>query len=56
MVYLRLVFLGKCKDYIGGGMRFFNREKEIAEILHVLNKEPDDIYFIYGSINSGNTA
>ena len=37
-------------------MKFFNREKEIAEILHILNKEPDDIYFIYGSINYGKTA
>jgi AAA+ ATPase superfamily predicted ATPase len=37
-------------------MKFFNREKEINEILHILNREPDDIYFIYGSINSGKTA
>ncbi|EHP86146.1 ATPase [Methanotorris formicicus Mc-S-70] len=37
-------------------MKFFNREKEINEILYILNKEPDDIYFIYGSINSGKTA
>ena len=37
-------------------MKFFNREREIAEILHILNREPDDIYFIYGSINSGKTA
>ena len=37
-------------------MKFFNREKEIKEILHILNKEPDDIYFIYGSINSGKTT
>jgi len=37
-------------------MKFFDREREIAEILHILNKEPDDIYFIYGSINSGKTA
>ncbi|AEH07266.1 ATP-binding protein [Methanothermococcus okinawensis] len=37
-------------------MKFFNREKEINEILHILNKEPDDIYFIYGSINSGKTT
>lgn len=37
-------------------MKFFNREKEIKEILHILNKEPNDIYFIYGSINSGKTT
>ncbi|WP_048055482.1 ATP-binding protein [Methanotorris igneus] len=36
-------------------MKFFNREKEINEILHILNKEPDDIYFIYGPLNSGKT-
>ena len=37
-------------------MKFFNRENEIKEILHILNKEPDDIYFIYGSMNSGKTT
>ena len=37
-------------------MKFFNREKEINEILHILNREPDDIYFIYGSMNSGKAA
>ncbi|MEO2117593.1 MAG: ATP-binding protein [Methanocaldococcus sp.] len=37
-------------------MKFFDREKEINEIMHILNKEPDDIYFIYGPINSGKTA
>ncbi|EHP88526.1 ATP-binding protein [Methanotorris formicicus] len=37
-------------------MKFFNREKEINEILNILNREPDDIYFIYGSINSGKTT
>ncbi|AAB98056.1 TPA: AAA family ATPase [Methanocaldococcus jannaschii] len=37
-------------------MKFFDREKEIAEILHILNREPDDVYFIYGPINSGKTA
>jgi len=37
-------------------MKFFNREEEIKEILHILNKEPNDIYFIYGSINSGKTT
>ncbi len=37
-------------------MKFFNREKEINEILHILNREPEDIYFIYGPLNSGKTA
>ena len=37
-------------------MKFFNREKEMEYILHILNREPDDIYFIYGPINSGKTA
>ena len=37
-------------------MKFFNREKEINEILSILEGEPNLIYFIYGSINSGKTA
>jgi AAA+ ATPase superfamily predicted ATPase len=37
-------------------MKFFNREKEIKEILSILDGEPNLIYFIYGSINSGKTA
>ncbi len=37
-------------------MKLFNREKEMEYILHILNREPDDIYFIYGPINSGKTA
>jgi len=37
-------------------MKFFNREKEINEILHILNREPDDIYFIYGPLNSGKST
>ncbi|AEH07267.1 ATP-binding protein [Methanothermococcus okinawensis] len=37
-------------------MKFFNREKEINEILHILEGEPNLIYFIYGSINSGKTT
>ncbi|ACX72201.1 ATPase [Methanocaldococcus vulcanius M7] len=37
-------------------MKFFNREKEINEILRILNREPDDIYFIYGPLNSGKTT
>ena len=44
------------KIYTGEIMKFFNRESEIKEILHILNKEPDDIYFIYGSMNSGKTT
>jgi AAA+ ATPase superfamily predicted ATPase len=37
-------------------MKFFNREREIKEILSILEGEPNIIYFIYGSINSGKTA
>ncbi|WP_292461217.1 ATP-binding protein [Methanothermococcus sp.] len=37
-------------------MKFFNREKEIFEILSVLDEEPNNIYFIYGPINSGKTT
>ncbi|XRO76375.1 ATP-binding protein [Methanocaldococcus sp. 10A] len=37
-------------------MKFFNRENEIKEILHIIEREPDDIYFIFGPINSGKTA
>jgi AAA+ ATPase superfamily predicted ATPase len=37
-------------------MKFFNREKEIYKILSILEGEPNLIYFIYGSINSGKTA
>jgi len=37
-------------------MKFFNREKEIKEILSVIESEPQLIYFIYGPINSGKTA
>ncbi|WP_456419965.1 ATP-binding protein, partial [Methanocaldococcus infernus] len=37
-------------------MKFFNREKEIREILSILEFEPNFIYFIYGPINSGKTA
>ena len=40
----------------GGKMKFFNREKEIYKILSILEGEPNLIYFIYGSINSGKTA
>ena len=37
-------------------MRFFDREKEIHKILSIIEGEPNIIYFIYGSINSGKTA
>ena len=37
-------------------MKFFNREKEINKILSIIEGEPNIIYFIYGSINSGKTA
>ena len=37
-------------------MKFFNREREIKEILSILEGEPNSIYFIYGSINSGKTT
>ena len=37
-------------------MEFFNREKEIKEITSILEGEPNIIYFIYGSINSGKTT
>ena len=37
-------------------MKFFNREKEINEILSVIESEPQLIYFIYGPINSGKSA
>jgi AAA+ ATPase superfamily predicted ATPase len=37
-------------------MKFFNREKEINQITSILEGEPNLIYFIYGSINSGKTA
>ncbi len=37
-------------------MKFFNREKEIKEILSVIESEPQLIYFVYGPINSGKSA
>ena len=37
-------------------MKFFNREKEIAEILSLLEEDPDVIYFVYGPLNSGKTT
>jgi AAA+ ATPase superfamily predicted ATPase len=37
-------------------MKFFDREKEIKEILSILELEPNRINFIYGPINSGKTT
>ncbi|AEF96141.1 ATP-binding protein [Methanotorris igneus] len=37
-------------------MKFFNREKEIKEILSILEGEPNSIYFTYGPLNSGKTT
>lgn len=37
-------------------MKFFDREREINEILGILDETPDNIYFIYGPINSGKTT
>ncbi|CAB3289896.1 AAA ATPase [Methanocaldococcus lauensis] len=37
-------------------MKFFNREKEINEILLILEGEPNFIYFVYGPINSGKST
>ncbi|MFQ6063764.1 MAG: ATP-binding protein [Methanosarcinales archaeon] len=36
-------------------MEFFDRKKEIAEIMSILESDPTLITFIYGSINSGKT-
>ena len=37
-------------------MKFFNREREIKEILYIMESEPQRINFIYGPINGGKTA
>ena len=37
-------------------MKFFNREKEIKEILYIMESEPQRINFIYGPINGGKTS
>ena len=37
-------------------MKLFNRDKEINQIIHILEGEPNFIYFIYGPINSGKTT
>ena len=36
-------------------IEFHNREKEIREIMRILNTRPDLITFVYGPINSGKT-
>ncbi len=36
-------------------IEFHNREKEIREIMRILNSRPDLITFVYGPINSGKT-
>jgi len=36
-------------------IEFYNREKEIQEIMNILNSRPDLITFVYGPINSGKT-
>ncbi|MFA4639422.1 ATP-binding protein [Pyrococcus kukulkanii] len=35
---------------------FFNREKEIDELLRIMRGEPNVVTFVYGPINSGKTA
>ena len=37
-------------------MEFFNREKEIQDLLNMIKQEPNLITFIYGPINSGKTV
>ncbi len=37
-------------------MKFFDRENEIEEFINIINREPDDIYFIFGPINSGKST
>jgi AAA+ ATPase superfamily predicted ATPase len=36
-------------------IEFYNREKELQEIMNILNTRPDLITFVYGHINSGKT-
>ncbi len=36
-------------------MEFFNREKEIRDLINIIKQEPNLITFIYGPINSGKT-
>ena len=37
-------------------MEFYNREKEIRDLLNMIRQEPNLITFIYGPINSGKTS
>ncbi len=37
-------------------MEFFNREKEIRDLINMIKQEPNLITFIYGPINSGKTV
>jgi len=39
----------------GRRMRFHNREREIKEIMNIIESEPTLITFVYGPINSGKT-
>ena len=44
----------RCKKVIRM-IEFYDREKELEEIMRILNSRPDLITFIYGPINSGKT-
>ena len=37
-------------------MEFYNREKELRDLLNMINQDPNLITFIYGPINSGKTV
>ena len=37
-------------------MEFYNREREIRDLLNIISQEPNLITFIYGPINSGKTV
>ena len=37
-------------------MEFYNREKELRDLLNIIKQEPNMITFIYGPINSGKTV
>ena len=39
----------------GRRMRFYDREREIKEIMNIIESEPMLITFVYGPINSGKT-
>jgi len=40
----------------GRRMRFHDREREIKEIMNIIESEPMLITFVYGPINSGKTG